>query len=45
MTVSRRGFMAALAVTAAALPTAAYFGYRELQRRELDVREPETPGE
>lgn len=46
MTVSRRGFMAALAVTgAAALPTSAYFGYRELQRRELDAREPETPGE
>ncbi|WP_157783175.1 twin-arginine translocation signal domain-containing protein, partial [Pseudomonas syringae] len=40
MTISRRGFMAGLALTGAALP-AAYYAHRELTR----VEEPVTPGE
>ncbi|PBP37214.1 hypothetical protein CCL11_22870, partial [Pseudomonas syringae] len=40
MTISRRGFIAGLALTGAAVP-AAYYAHRELTRVDL----PETPGE
>ncbi|WP_236454724.1 twin-arginine translocation signal domain-containing protein, partial [Pseudomonas syringae] len=40
MTISRRGFIAGLALTGAAVP-AAYYAHRELTR----VEEPVTPGE
>jgi hypothetical protein len=39
MTISRRGFIAGLALTGAAVP-AAYYAHRELTRVDL----PETPG-
>jgi hypothetical protein len=46
MTISRRGFIAGLALTGAAAP-AAWYAQREVRRayKALDPQDPETPGE
>ncbi|MDQ6155590.1 twin-arginine translocation signal domain-containing protein, partial [Pseudomonas aeruginosa] len=45
MTVSRRGFMAGLALTGAAALPVAYYTHRHLARLREDEEHPATPGE